>query len=153
MTTDDDARPRTDAVTASAQLHEAASAARRVAVEGSASASAWLTGLAAASAMYLAALGWFSRSEEDPILGVSLTFAAVLGALSVVHLRRVRASSLGFSRRFGMAVGAWGAVFSISLTLGLLVFPGSVAFFAIAGAATAAPPLWGSVRELVVVRA
>ena len=153
MTTNDDARDETDPAIATARLREAAAAVRRVAVEGSASASAWLTGLAAASAMYLAALGWFSRSEEDPILGVSLTFAAVLGVLSVVHLRRVRASSLGFSRRFGIAVGAWGAVFAVSLSLGLLVFPGSVAFFTIAGAATAVPPLWGSVRELVVVRA
>lgn len=153
MTANDDARPETDPATATARLQEAAAAARRVAVEGSASASAWLTGLAAASAMYLSALGWFSRSDEDPILVISLTFAGVLGVLSVVHLRRVRASSLGFSRRFGIAVGAWGAAFAVSISLGLLVFPGSVAWFTVAGAVTAVPPLWGSVRELVVVRA
>lgn len=153
MTANDDARPETDPATATARLQEAAAAARRVAVEGSASASAWLTGLAAASAMYLSALGWFSRSDEDPILVISLTFAGVLGVLSVVHLRRVRASSLGFSRRFGIAVGTWGAAFAVSISLGLLVFPGSVAWFTVAGAVTAVPPLWGSVRELVVVRA
>lgn len=156
MDIDDETSPATasaDAATAAARLQEAAAASRRVAVEGSASASAWLTGLAAASALYLFSLGWFERSDETPILGISLAFAAVLGVLSVVHLRRVRASSLGFSRRFGLAVGGWGAVFAISLTLGLLVFPASVAYFAVAGALTAIPPLWGSVRELVVVRA
>lgn len=156
MTSDDDTTPAptsTDPATAAARLQEAAAASRRVAVEGSASASAWLTGLAAASALYLFSLGWFERSDEAQILGTSLAFGAVLGVLSLVHLRRVRASSLGFSRRFGLAVGGWGAAFAISLTLGLLVFPASVVFFAIAGALTAIPPLWGSVRELVVVRA
>ena len=64
----------------------------------------------------------------------------------------MRASSLGFSRRFGLAVGGWGAAFAVSLTLGLLVFPASPAFFALAAIGTAVPPLWGSVRELVVVR-
>ncbi|WP_136708001.1 hypothetical protein [Agromyces sp. H66] len=137
---------------AEARLHEARAAGRRVSVEGSASASAWLTGLAAASAVYLAALGWFARTDEAAILGVSLAFAAVLGVLAVVHLRRIRASSLGFSRRFGIAMGAWGACFAASLGAGLLIFPGSVAFFAVAAAVTAVPPLWGSVRELVVVR-
>jgi hypothetical protein len=148
-----DSPETTDAATALARLREVETAARRVAVQGSASASAWLTGLAAASALYLFSLGWFERSEETPILAISLAFAAVLGVLSVVHLRRVRASSLGFSRRFGLAVGGWGAVFGLSLTLGLLVFPASAVYFAIAGALTAIPPLWGSVRELVVVRA
>lgn len=141
-----------DAATAAARLREAASAGRLVAVQGSASASAWLTGLAAASAMYLFALGWFERSDEAPILAVSLAFGAVLGVLSVVHLRRLRASSLGFSRRFGVAVGGWGAVFALTLVLGLLVFPASPVYFAIAAIATAAPPLWGSLRELVIVR-
>lgn len=148
-----DENERPDAATAAARLREAASAGRAVAVQGSASASAWLTGLAAASAMYLFSLGWFARSDESPILGLSIAFGAVLGALSVVHLRRMRASSLGFSRRFGLAVGGWGAVFGVSLTLGLLVFPASPAYFAIAAIATAVPPLWGSLRELVVVRA
>lgn len=148
-----DENERPDAATAAARLREAASAGRAVAVQGSASASAWLTGLAAASAMYLFSLGWFERSDESPILGLSLAFAAVLGALSVMHLRRMRASSLGFSRRFGLAVGGWGAVFGVSLTLGLVVFPASPAYFAIAAIATAVPPLWGSLRELVVVRA
>ncbi|MGR0219501.1 hypothetical protein [Agromyces sp. ZXT2-6] len=143
----------TDAAIAAARLREAASAGRLVAVHGSASASAWLTGLAAASAMYLFSLGWFERSDEAPILAVSIAFAAVLGVLSIVHLRRLRASSLGFSRRFGLAVGGWGAVFGVSLTLGLLVFPASPVYFAIAAMATAVPPLWGSLRELVVVRA
>lgn len=138
---------------AAARLHEAHSAAQRVAVQGSASASAWLTGLAAASAVYLAALGWFARTDEAEVLGVSIAFAAVLGVLAIVHLRRIRAASLGFSRRFGIAMGSWGALFAASLGIGLLAFPGSVAFFAVAGAVTAVPPLWGSVRELVVVRA
>lgn len=142
-----------DRETAAARLREAASAGRTVAVHGSASASAWLTGLAAASAMYLFSLGWFERRDETPILGLSLAFAAILGALSVVHLRRIRASSLGFSRRFGLAVGGWGAAFAVSLTLGLLAFPASPVYFTIAAIATAVPPLWGSVRELVVVRA
>ncbi|MGR2751399.1 hypothetical protein [Agromyces arachidis] len=141
-----------DAATAAARLREAASAGRVVAVQGSASASAWLTGLAAASALYLFSLGWFERADETQILGMSLAFGAVLGVLSVVHLRRLRAASLGFSRRFGLAVGAWGAVFAIALTLGLLVFPASPLYFACAAIATAAPPLWGSLRELVVVR-
>ncbi|MDF2573527.1 MAG: hypothetical protein K0S05_439 [Agromyces sp.] len=137
---------------AAARLDEARAATRRVAVEGSASASAWLSGLAAASAVYLAALGWFARTDEAEVLGVSLVFGAVVGVLAVVHLRRVRASSLGFSRRFGIAMGAWGACLAASLGAGLLIFPGSVAFFTVAGAITAVPPLWGSVRELVVVR-
>jgi hypothetical protein len=149
----DPSDPGTDAATAAARLREAADAGRLVAVHGSASASAWLTGLAAASAMYLFSLGWFERSDEAPILGLSLAFAAVLGALSVVHLRRLRASSLGFSRRFGLAVGGWGAVFGVALALGLVVFPASPVYFAIAAIATAIPPLWGSLRELVVVRA
>lgn len=137
---------------AAARLHEAQAAARRVAVQGSASASAWLSGLAATSALYLAALGWFARTDEAEVLGVSIAFAVVLGVLAVVHLRRIRAASLGFSRRFGIAMGAWGALFAASLGIGLLAFPGSVPFFAVAGAVTAVPPLWGSVRELVVVR-
>ncbi|WP_353828813.1 hypothetical protein [Agromyces sp. SYSU T0242] len=149
QTTPDDVPDRT---AAAGLLREAAAAERRVAVQGSAAASAWLTGLAAASAMYLFALGWYDRDDEAPILALSLAFAAALGVLSVVHLRRMRASSLGFSRRFGLAVGAWGAVFAVSLTVGLLVFPGSPVYFAIAAAATAVPPLWGSVRELVIVR-
>ncbi|WP_353816262.1 hypothetical protein [Agromyces sp. SYSU T00266] len=137
---------------AAAFVREAEAAVRRVAVQGSASASAWLTGLAAASGMYLFALGWYDRSDEGPILALSIAFAATLGILSVLHLRRMRAASLGFSRRFGLAVGGWGAVFGISLTLGLLAFPGSPVYFAIAAIATATPPLWGSLRELVVVR-
>jgi hypothetical protein len=147
-----DAHEGPDATTAAAHLREAAAAGRTVAVQGSASASAWLTGLAAASAMYLFSLGWHDRSDEGAILGLSLGFAAILGALSVVHLRRMRAASLGFSRRFGLAVGGWGAVFAVALTLGLLVFPASPVYFAIAAIATAVPPLWGSRRELVVVR-
>ncbi|WP_438854921.1 hypothetical protein [Agromyces sp. M3QZ16-3] len=138
---------------AAAFVREAETAVRRVAVEGSASASAWLTGLAAASAMYLFALGWYDRSDEAPILALSIAFALVLGVLSVVHLRRMRAASLGFSRRFGLAVGGWGAVFGTSLTIGLLAFPGAPVYFAVAAIATAIPPLWGSLRELVVVRA
>ena len=145
-----DANP--DAATAAARVREAAAAGRAVAVQGSAPASAWLTGLAAASAMYLFSLGWFERSDEAPILALSLAFAAALGVLSVVHLRRLRAASLGFSRRFGLAVGGWGAVFAVSLTLGLLLFPGSPVYFALAAIATAVPPLRGSLRELVVVR-
>ncbi|WP_430645597.1 hypothetical protein [Agromyces sp. GXS1127] len=141
-----------DRADAAAFVREAESAVRRVAVEGSASASAWLTGLAAASAMYLFALGWYDRSDEGPILALSIAFGAVLGVLSVVHLRRMRAASLGFSRRFGLAVGGWGAVFGVSLTLGLLLFPAVPAYFAVAAIATATPPLWGSLRELVVVR-
>ncbi|GAA2027461.1 hypothetical protein GCM10009819_08630 [Agromyces tropicus] len=144
---------RPEPAAAAAFIREAEGAARRVAVEGSASASAWLTGLAAASAMYLFALGWYARSEEGPILALSIAYAVTLGVLSVVHLRRMRAASLGFSRRFGLAVGAWGGVFAVSLTLGLLVFPGVPVYFAIAAIATAVPPLWGSLRELVVVRA
>ena len=98
-------------------------------------------------------LGWFERSDEAPILALSLAFGAVLGVLSVVHLRRLRAASLGFSRRFGVAVGGWGAVFAVSLTFGLLLFPASPVYFALAAIATAIPPLVGSLRELVVVRA
>ena len=144
--------PTPDAATAAARLREAAAAGRAVAVQGSASASAWLTGLAAASAMYLFSLGWFERADEGPILALSLAFAAVLGVLSIVHLRRLRAASLGFSRRVGIAVGGWGAVFGISLALGLLLFPASPVYFTIAAIATAVPPLHGSLRELVVVR-
>ncbi|GGI47415.1 hypothetical protein BCL57_002112 [Agromyces flavus] len=144
--------PTPDAATAAAHLREAAAAGRTVAVQGSASASAWLTGLAAASAMYLFSLGWFERSDEGPILALSLAFAAVLGVLSIVHLRRLRAASLGFSRRFGMAVGGWGIAFAVSLALGLLLYPASPVFFALAAIATAVPPLHGSLRELVVVR-
>jgi hypothetical protein len=142
----------TAAATAAAQLSEAAQARRSVAVQGSASASAWLTGLAAASAMYLFTLGWFERSDETPILAISIAFAAVLGVLSVAHLRRMRAASIGFTRRFGLAVGGWGAVFAVGLSLGLLMFPASPVYFAIAAIATAVPPLIGSLRELVVVR-
>ena len=50
---------------AAAQVREAESASRLVAVQGSASASAWLSGLAAASAMYLASLG---SPERNPHL-------------------------------------------------------------------------------------
>jgi hypothetical protein len=143
---------RPDAATAAARLREAESAGRRVAVQGSASASAWLTGLAAASAMYLFSLGWFELSDETPILALSLAYGVILGAFSVVHLRRTRAASLGFSRRFALAVGGWGAVFGLSLALGLLLFPASPLYFAVAAVATAIPPLLGSLRELVVVR-
>ncbi|WP_400999305.1 hypothetical protein [Agromyces sp. GXQ0307] len=149
---DSTAHDAPDPSTAAAQLREAAAAGRRVSVEGSASASAWLTGLAAASALYLFTLGWFDRTDEAQILGTSLAFAAVLGALTVVHLRGMRAASLGFTRRFGIAVAGWGAAFAVGLTLGLLVFPASPAYFAIAAIVTATPPLVGSLRELVVVR-
>ncbi|MFC9919572.1 hypothetical protein [Agromyces binzhouensis] len=151
-TNDSSAADLPEPADAAAFVREAETAVRRVAVQGSASASAWLTGLAAASAIYLFALGWYDRSDETQILALSIAFAAVLGVLSVVHLRRMGAASLGFSRRFGFAVGGWGAAFGISLTLGLLLFPGVPAYFAVAAVATAAPPMWGSVRELVVVR-
>lgn len=106
----------------------------------------WLIGMAAASALYLTSLG-VAGNDEVNIVATSAVFLAVVAVLSVSLLPGARVAKRGFSTRWGMAVGAWGAVFGAVMAVGLPIFPGALWFWIPAGFISAVPLIVGARME------
>ncbi|MGY1732660.1 hypothetical protein ACI798_14175 [Geodermatophilus sp. SYSU D01045] len=132
---------------ATALLAEADAAAARVRREASPAASAFLLTLGCASAGFF--LAQPVAGSERGVGAAAVVYAlAVLGAAAALLAGRgsVRA---GFSTRFGVAMGVWGAVLGLGLAVGLTV-PGLAsgwAWWAPLAVAVAAPCLVGAWRE------
>ncbi|MGY1689215.1 hypothetical protein [Geodermatophilus sp. SYSU D01105] len=132
---------------AAALLAEAEATDARVARAASPAPSAFLTTLGCASAGF--SLAQAVADGDRAVLATALVFApAVLGA-ALALLVGLQATRRGFSRRFGLAMGAWAAVLAVGLAVGLT--PGADrgwAFWAPLAVLVAVPCMVGAWREL-----
>ncbi len=105
----------------------------------------WLSGMAVATVMYLAAMGLVGSDTE--VLVLSIPFAVCVAGLSVTLLPGSRVSSTGFARRWITALVSWGVLYAASLVIGLSFFRGVVAFWLPAAIVTALPLVLGARAE------
>ncbi|MCU1418054.1 MAG: hypothetical protein JWP32_2228 [Schumannella sp.] len=73
------------------------------------------------------------------IVAVSVVYAAVLLAISVLLLPGALVASRGFAVRWGIAVGIWGGILGLAVGLGVPLFPGALWFWIPSGFLTAVP--------------
>ncbi len=106
---------------------------------------AWLTGMAVATVMYLVAMGLVG--DEREVLVLTAPFLLCIAVLCLALLPGARVNSAGFGRRWGAAVGGWGALYGASMGIGLGAFRGEIGFWAVAALVTALPLLWGARAE------
>jgi hypothetical protein len=106
----------------------------------------WLLAFAALTVMYLTALGL--HTDDGPVGWLTAAYLLCTAGLTVSFLSGVRLAALGFERRFGRALGAWGALFAVVLVVGLLVFRGEPTFWFPAAVVTAVPLVLGARAEL-----
>ncbi|MGY1812976.1 hypothetical protein [Blastococcus sp. SYSU D00820] len=101
---------------AAALLAQADAAGARVRREADRAASGFLLTLGLASAGFL--LAQPVAGSERGVVAAALPFAlAVAGAALALVVGR-RSTQVGFSRRFGLTMGAWAAVFAVGLAVG-----------------------------------
>ncbi|MGY1639617.1 hypothetical protein ACI782_00585 [Geodermatophilus sp. SYSU D00703] len=131
---------------AAALLAEAEAADARVARAAGAAPSGFLTTLGFASAGFF--LAQPMADGDRAVLATAVVFVpAVLGA-ALALLTGLQATRHGFSQRFGLAMGAWGAVLAVGLAVGLAPGAGrSWVFWAPLAVLVAAPCLVGAWRE------
>ncbi|NEK60546.1 hypothetical protein GCU56_22055 [Geodermatophilus sabuli] len=134
--------------TAAALLARAADADARVRRDAGSQPAGFLAVLGCASAgLFLAQP---VADGDRGVLAAAVVFgAAVLGAVLVLVIGR-RSTRYGFSRRFGLAMGAWAAVFAVGLAVGTTA-PGlahRAAFWVPLALLVAVPGLVGAWREL-----
>lgn len=122
----------------SIRAHVAAGAARYA---------TFLVGLAAASSFYVLAIGLFSIDDVPPIITLTIGLGFWVAVLCVGLLPGARVSSRGFTHRFGLAMGGWGAAFGIAIGIGL-AFELSRPWFWVFALLVAVPPLAGAWLEL-----
>jgi hypothetical protein len=132
---------------AAALLADAAAADARVRREASPASSGFLATLGCASAGFL--LAQPVADGERGVLAAALVFVlAVLGA-ALALLSGLRSTRHGFTRRFGLVMGAWAAVFAVALAVGTTTdLARSWAFWAPAAVLVVLPCLVGAWREL-----
>ncbi|MBB3083437.1 hypothetical protein [Geodermatophilus sabuli] len=132
---------------AAALLAEAAAADARVRREAGPAASGFLATLGCASAGF--SLAQPVADGDRGVLAAAMVFVfAVLGAVLALLAGR-RSTRHGFARRFGLAMGAWAAVFAVGLAVGLASDAArGWAFWAPLAVLVAAPCLVGAWREL-----
>lgn len=106
---------------------------------------AWLTGMAVATVVFLTAMGLVDGDTE--VLVLTAPFVLCIAVLSLTLLPGSRVSSAGFGRRWVGAVVGWGVLYGATMTLGLNVFRGEVAFWLAAAVVTAVPLVLGARAE------
>ena len=131
---------------AAALLAEAADAEARVRRAAGPAPSGFLLVLGAASAGYFLAQP-IAGSERGVLAATAVFVLAVVGA-AVALLVGQRATRRGFSQRFGLVMGAWGAVFGVGLAIGITRSPYSWGFWVPLAVLVAVPCLVGAWREL-----
>ncbi|PJJ71395.1 hypothetical protein CLV46_0941 [Diaminobutyricimonas aerilata] len=133
------------AASAARSLADAEFAAARVRL-GSVRYLVWLVGLAASTPVFFTAVG--AASDDEGIVASAIAFVIVVLGLTFALLPGRTVATRGFSTRFGLAVGVWGALFGLALGLGLTFVPGaSVWLWMLAGLVTAVPLVVGAAAE------
>ncbi|MEX1079264.1 MAG: hypothetical protein WED09_09180 [Homoserinimonas sp.] len=107
----------------------------------------WSVGMATASSLYVFALGLLPADRVQPIVATTVAFVAWVALPTVWLIPTVKVSPLGFSKQFGLATGAWGAVFGIAVAFGLAFELGPWFLWPMA-AAVAVPLLVGAHLQL-----
>lgn len=114
---------------------------------GTARYSAFLIGLAAASSMFVLAVGALPLTDVAHMLVFTAGLLGWVGILCVMLIPGGRVFSRGFNTRWGLAMGGWGAAFGIAVGLGLgLELPEP--WFWVMAPIVAAPALIGAWLEL-----
>ena len=131
---------------AAALLAQAAQTEARVHRAASPAPAGFLLTLGLASAGYFLAQP-IAGTERGVLAATAVFVLAVAGAALSVFPGQ-RSTRHGFSRRFGAAMGAWGAVFGAGLAVGITTLPYSWTFWAPLAALVAVPCLVGAWREL-----
>ena len=106
----------------------------------------WLVAFAALNVMYLTALGL--HTEDGPVGWLTAAYLLCTAGITLSFLAGVRLTSVGFERRWALALVVWSAVFSGVLVIGLLLFRGQPLFWFPASLVTAVPLVWGARAEL-----
>jgi hypothetical protein len=102
--------------------------------------------LAGVTAAWFVSMGWASATDVG--VGISAgVFGVAVAGVSLATLPRARASRVGFGRRFLGAMAAWAVVFSLTLTIGLLVARGQVAYWLATAVVAPAPLVVGALVE------
>jgi hypothetical protein len=131
---------------AAALLAEAAAAGARVRREASPASSGFLATLGCASAGFF--LAQPLTDGDRGVLATAVVFVlAVLGAVLALLAGR-RSTRHGFARRFGLAMGAWAAVFAVGLAVVESDLVGGWAFWGPLAVLVALPCLVGAWLEL-----
>lgn len=86
---------------------------------GAARYATFLVGLAAASSFYVLAIGMFPLDDVPSMVTLTIGLGAWVAVLCIGLLPGARVSAHGFSTRFGLAMGGWGAAFGIAIGIGL----------------------------------
>lgn len=81
--------------------------------------------------------------------GIILGTMLIAGAGGALGAAGAASSALpsGFRRRYAITIAVWTAVYAAVLTVGLLAFPGSVAFWLLGAVVSAVPGLWFSLTD------
>ncbi|ACZ21153.1 hypothetical protein Sked_12110 [Sanguibacter keddieii DSM 10542] len=81
--------------------------------------------------------------------GIIFGTVLIAGAGGALGATGAASSALpaGFRRRYAITIAVWTAVYAAVLLVGLLAFPGSVAFWALGAVASVVPGLWFSLAE------
>ena len=133
---------------AAALLAEAEAADARLRREASPASSGFLAALGCTCAGFF--LAQAVATDDRGILAAATVFvSAVLGAVLALVAGR-RSTRHGFARRFGLAMGAWAAVFAVGLAVGTTTagLAHSWAFWAPMALLVAVPCLVGAWHEL-----
>ena len=129
-------------------LAEADAAGRRVRQEADRAASGFLLTLGLASTGFF--LAQPIAGSERGVAAAALPFALAVAGAAVALVVGRRSTRVGFSQRFGLAMGAWAAVFAVGLALGrtLPELATQWSWWGPLAALVAVPCLAGAWREL-----
>lgn len=81
--------------------------------------------------------------------GIIFGTVLIAGAGGALGAAGAASSALpaGFRRRYAITIAVWTAVYAAVLLVGLLAFPGSVAFWVLGAVVSALPSMWFSLAE------
>src|SRR5690242_5567530 len=106
----------------------------------------WLVAFAATNLVYLTGVGLLTA--DVPVLWLSAAYLLAVALLCLAFFWGARITPAGFSRRFPVAMVSWGALYALTLVVGLLAFRGQPVFWLPAAVVCAVPLLLGARAEM-----
>lgn len=133
------ARKAADLITTAEQMRTSVRAAARWRFVS------WLSGMAVATVLYFTGLGL--AVDDRGVLVVTGVFVACVAGLSIGLLAGARTSPLGLPRRWAWAVGGWGALFGLAMSVGMSSFRGQLLFWVPVAVVAVLPLVLGARAE------